>query len=314
LLIRTNKVMDVLSDILRKVKISSAVYFKYDFSSPWGMDVPKASFAKFHILTRGQCILKLKNKLIRLYAGDIVVLPLGTEHWLADLESSERKMGQEVMDCILSGKSIFEGDKIAATLICGHVKFDNSIDHPFIKELPEIIHITNYDKKELSWLESILNLVIQEAGVEKSGSNIIVNKLAEVMFIFVLRAFIQRKTSEIGFLAAIQDERMSKVLKAIHTSPEKDWQLFSLAQLAGMSRTGFSNKFKSLTGDTPLNYITQWRILHAQELLKESNKSVGEIAEMVGYQSEAAFNRVFKKRVTQTPLKYRQSVLASRVG
>ena len=154
----------------------------------------------------------------------------------------------------------------------------------------------------------------EEAGNEKPGSNIIVNKLGEVLFIHVLRAYIQRKSSEIGFLAAIQDQRMSRVLKAIHTSPEKDWQLSSLAQLAGMSRTGFSNQFKTLIGNTPLSYITRWRILQAKELLKESNKPIGEIAGDVGYQSEAAFNRVFKKRVSQTPLKYRQSVLATYVG
>ena len=255
-------------------------------------------------------VLKFKNRLIQLFAGDIVVFPLGTEHWLADIESSQRKLGQEVIECIFSGESLFEGDKIATTLICGHFEFDKSIDHPFIKELPEIIHITDSEKKELSWMESIINLVSQEAGTEKAGSNIIVNKLAEVLFIYGLRAYVQRKSSKIGFLAAIQDERICKVLKAVHTSPEKDWPLSSLAQLAGMSRTGFSNKIKTLIGDTPLNYITQWRILQAQELLKESEKQVGEIAEIVGYKSEAAFNRVFKKRVAQTPLKYRQSALA----
>ena len=312
LLKRTDiQIMDVLSDILKKVKLSSAIYFKSDFSSPWGMDIPKGPFAQFHIVTRGQCVLKTKDRTIQLFAGDIVVFPLGTSHWLADNESSERKNGQEVVHSIINGKSLFEGDYISTTLICGHFEFDKSMDHPFVKELPEIIHITDSEKKELLWLESITNLVIQEAGNEKSGSNVIVNKLGEVLFIYTLRAFIQRKITEKGFLAAIQDERISKVLKAIHNSPEKDWQLYSLAQIAGMSRTGFSNQFKALVGETPLNYITQWRILQAKELLQESNKSVGEIAEEVGYMSEAAFNRVFKKRVTQTPLKYRQALLAS---
>jgi len=300
--------MDVLSDILKKVKLSGAVYFKSDFSSPWGMDIPKGPFAQFHIVTRGQCVLKTKKGTIQLFAGDIVVFPLGASHWIADVESSNRQNGNEVVQAIISGKSFFAGSNISTTLVCGHFDFDKHIDHPFIKELPEIIHIADAEKKELSWLENICNLIIQEAGNEQSGSNVIVDKLAEVLFVHALRAYIQNNSSEKGFLAAMQDKRISRVLKAIHDAPEKEWQLHTLAQIAGMSRTSFSNKFKILIGDTPMNYVTQWRILQSKELLKETKKPVGEIAEEVGYLSEAAFNRVFKKWVAQTPLKYRNDI------
>ena len=177
--------------------------------------------------------------------------------------------------------------------------------------MPAIIHITNTDVKEFSWLERITDLVIQEAGKEQPGSNVIVNKLGEVLFVHTLRAYIERNKLKQGFIAAIQDERISKVLKAIHSSSGENWQLEELAQIAGMSRTSFTNKFKELIGDTPFSYLTQWRLLQAKELLRESKKSVGEISEVVGYQSEAAFNRVFKKRVEQTPLKFRQNILTS---
>ena len=131
----------------------------------------------------------------------------------------------------------------------------------------------------------------------------------------LLHSFWQRRMQKNkktkGFIAAIQDERISRVLNEIHSSVHKDWNLEQLAQIAAMSRTSFANRFKSLTGITPFHYITQWRLLRAKELLEESNLSVGEIAEQVGYQSEAAFNRVFKKRIFKTPLKFRQSVLVS---
>lgn len=298
--------MDVLSTVLKKVKLSSTVYFKSDFSSPWGMDIPKGPFAQFHIITRGQCILKTKKKTIQLFSGDIVVFPLGTSHWLADTESSSLASGQEVVQSIANGKSLFEGSQVATTLVCGHFEFDRHMNHPFINELPEIIHITDAERKEKSWLENITNLIIQEASNENAGSNIIVNKLGEVLFIHTLRAFFGRNIDNKGFLAAVQDERIGKVLRVIHENPENDWQLQSLAKVAGMSRTSFSNQFKSLVGETPLTYITNWRILQAKELLKESAQSVGEIAEHVGYQSEAAFNRVFKKLVSITPLRYRR--------
>jgi AraC-like DNA-binding protein len=303
--------MDILSDVLSKVKLTSVVYFKSDFSEPWGMDIPKGPFGQFHIVTKGQCILRTQDKSIQLFTGDIVVFPLGASHWLANNENSKLYNGQEVVQSILSGKSLFEGDKLSTTLVCGHFEFDKNIDHPFIKELPSIIHINDTDLKQFSWLKSITDLIIQEAGKELSGSNIIVNKLGEVLFIHLLRVYIEKNKSTKGFVAAIQDDRISKVLKEIHSSPQNNWQLNSLARIAGMSRTSFINRFKVLIGDTPFTYLTQWRLLQARELLIESDFSIGEIAERVGYQSEAAFNRVFKEKVNQTPLKFRQNILVS---
>jgi len=312
LLKRTNRyLMDVLSDVLERVKLSSAVYFKSDFSAPWGMDIPNGPFAQFHIVTRGQCVLRTRDMVTHLFTGDIVVFPKGNSHWLADSESSERKGGMEVVQSIMRGKSLFDGDNISTTLICGHFEFDKSMHHPFVNELPEIIVITDAERKDISWLENMTNLIIQEAGTDRLGSSLVVTKLGEILFVHVLRAYIMKRKSEKGFLAAIQDERIGQVLQAMHTAPEEDWQLITLARIAGMSRTGFSNKFKDLLGETPLVYITNWRILQAKELLSSSHKTVGEIAMAVGYQSEAAFNRVFKKRVLQTPLKYRQAVSAS---
>jgi len=301
--------MDVLSDILSKVKLSSAVYFKSDFSEPWGMDIPKGPFAQFHIVTKGQCVLKTKEESIQLFTGDIVVFPMGASHWLANNEKSKRYEGLEVVEAILSGKSLFEGDQLSTTLVCGHFEFDRHVGHPFIKELPAMIHISDDDVKQFSWLKNITDLVIDEAEKERPGSNVIVNKLGEIFFIHTLRALIENNKLKTGFMAAMQDERISKVLKKIHTYPQNDWQLEKLARIAGMSRTSFISKFKSLIGDTPFNYLTQWRLLQAKQLLAESNLSVGEIAEQVGYQSEAAFSRVFKKYVEQTPLKFRQKVL-----
>lgn len=303
--------MDVLSDILSKVKLSSVVYFKSDFSNPWGMDVPKGPFAQFHIVTRGQCVLKTKNESIQLFRGDIIVFPFGASHWLANDENSKLYSGQDVVESILSGKSLFEGDTISATLVCGHFDFDRNVDHPFIKELPAMIKISESDTKQFYWLKNIVDLVIDEAGKEQSGSEVIVNKLGEILFIHTLRAFIEKNKLNSGFIAAIQDDRISRVLKEVHTFPENEWHLEKLAQIAGMSRTSFTTRFKMLIGETPFSYLTQWRILQAKELLTENNLSVGEIAVKVGYQSEAAFNRVFKKRVEQTPLKFRQNILIS---
>ena len=226
--------MDVLSDVLKRVRLSSAIYFKSDFSAPWGMDIPNGPFAQFHIVTRGQCVLKSRGKMTHLFAGDIVVFPKGGSHWLADNESSERSGGMEVVQSIMGGGSLFKGDNIATTLICGHFEFDKNFDHPMISELPEIIVITDAERKDISWLESITNLIIQEADKERLGSSLIVTKLGEVLFMHVLRAYLMRNKSQKGFLAAIQDKRIGRALQAVHQSPEEDWQLNTLASIAGM--------------------------------------------------------------------------------
>ena len=303
--------MDIISDILSKIKLKGVVYFKSDFAIPWGMGIPEGPLAQFHMVTKGQCWLKTPEGVIQLFAGDVVVFPHGDPHWLAGEEHSKIYDGKEVISSIHSGRSIFEKGNYSATLICGHFEFDNRLDHPFIQELPSFLHITDTDLRNFSWLKNITDLVIRETGKQDAGSRIIVDKLGEVLFIHILRAYIQNNASDRGFITALRDERISKVLNAIHTTPDKNWQLPSLAQIAGMSRTSFANRFKLLVGDTPHNYLTLWRILEAKELLVESSKTVGEIAQDVGYHSEAAFNRVFKKRVELTPLKYRQQILAS---
>jgi len=301
--------MDALSDVLETIRLKSAVYFRSDFSSPWGMEVPKGPFAQFHMVAKGRCKLKMKGKpTIDLFSGDIVIFPFGASHWLADSNKSKKTNGMEVVQSIWDGQSLFSGDKFATSLVCGHFEFDRNTDHPFIKALPDFIHISDVDRKSMAWLESISNLIMQEADSENSGSNIVVNRLAEVLFIHAIRAYIISNKDEKGFMTALKDEKISKALKLIHVAPEKNWTLNSLSSEAGLSRTLFANRFRDMVGETPLTYITSWRILKAKQMLEQTDEPVGIIAEKVGYTSEAAFNRVFKKRVNQTPGVYRREL------
>jgi len=299
--------MDVVSDILQKIKLSSAIYFKSNFSAPWGMKIPKGPYAQFHMVTKGSCILNSGREQWNLEEGDIVIFPFGLAHGIADNDTSEQTNGMEVVQSILNGNSLFAGTAFSTTLVCGHFEFDRDFEHSFIQELPEIIHLKGADQDQLPWLKGIVQLIIEETKITNEGSHIITNKLGEVLFVHSLRAYLLQNKNEKGFIAALQDERIGKALSAIHNNPDKAWELKALAQLCGMSRTSFSMQFKALMGATPLSYLRNWRVLQAKELLRESQKSVGEIAENVGYRSEAAFNRVFKKQVSQTPLKYRQA-------
>ena len=303
--------MDIISDVLKKISLSSTFYFKSDFSSPWGMDIPAGPFAQFHMIVDGNCVLSTNTGKYPLKPGDIVVFPHGTAHWLADKAGHKKVNGKDVVAAIASGNSPFKEGPFGTSLICGHFEFNQDLDHPFLYQLPEIIHITRHDLKELPWMQSIANLIINEMANQKDGTELIQQKLGEVLFIQTIRVYMQKQVNNKGFLAAIQDQKIGKAIKAIHQSPEQNWQLSSLARIAGMSRTSFSNNFKSLMGQTVLSYLTHWRISEAKFLLQQSDKHVGEIAEAVGYRSEAAFNRIFKKKMAITPFKYRKAFLSS---
>lgn len=303
--------MDVLSDILAKVKLKSAIYFKSNFPEGWGMNIPKGDFAQFHIITKGQCMLGMGKKTLQLFVGDIVIFPFGIAHWLADDRESKLISGRKVVESITNRGSVFHGEKLATTLICGHFEFDRFVNHPFIKELPTIIHLTDTDANEFSWLKPIADLLIKEMDKKMSGNDIIINKLGEILFVFAMRAYIEKNTTQKEFVSALKDKRISKVLNEIHALTDKNLGIEDMAKIAGMSRTGFINRFKELTGTTPFNYLIEWRMIQAQELLKDSKLSVGEIADQIGYQSEAAFNRVFKKKTNLSPLKFRKQSVAN---
>jgi len=300
-------VMDALSKILELIKLKAVVYFNSDFSAPWGMQMSKSKFAQFHMIVNGKCFLRIKsNKTLTLNKGDIVIFPFGTSHLLADNINSKSENGLKVAQSIWDNNPIFKGNNVTTTLICGHFEFNSTINHNFIKVLPDIIHIKNISKQKFSWLKTICNLIIQESETENVGKTLAINRLAEVLFINAIREFIIQKNYDKGFLAALADKNISCALKVIHNAPEKNWTLQKLAKTAGMSRTLFTNKFKTLIGETPMEYVTNWRLLKAKAYLTESNDSVKEIAYKVGYTSNAAFNRIFKKKTLKTPLKYRQ--------
>ncbi len=300
--------MDALSEILELIKLKSAVYFKSDFSAPWGMKINSGPYAQFHMVLKGKCILQIPNQnSIDLYAGDIVIFPFGNEHSIADTLDSRKEEGLKVVESIWNDKSLFTGNNFATTLICGHFEFDRNTKHAFVQSLPQYIHLADLDRREFSWLENISNLIIQESNAEQMGNSIAINKLAEVLFIHIIRAYILQNKEEKGFLAALKNSKLNTILKLVHSSPEKNWTLENLSTEAGMSRTLFANKFKEVVGETPLQYITNWRILKAKQFLAEGSESISEIAEKVGYSSEAAFNRVFKKKVLKTPAVFRRA-------
>jgi len=151
--------------------------------------------------------------------------------------------------------------------------------------------------------------MLEELNNERPGSSVMLKCLSEIMFINIIRAYLEQAAPDSGFLSALNDPRISKALKLMQDSPQNNWTLESLASESSMSRSVFFNQFKKLVHETPLTYLTNWRIRQAQKLLTRDNRNISEIAANVGYQSEAAFNRIFKAKTGQTPAVYRRSKL-----
>ena len=272
--------------------------------------------SRFHFAHRGRCLVRIKPEEdpVRLEQGDLVIITRGAGHTLycdPTTESPALLLDDVVKQSGFKGQGTLVygdlGTHHETQLICGHFAFDENATHPLIEALPSHIHIRNYGQSAGSWMENTLKLIGSEAGRELLGSDLIALKMSEIIYAQVIRTYLNGEGSRQKNLAGFTDPAITRALKAIHEFPGKNWTLETLAQLAGLSRTSLSNKFSEFLSVTPLGYITQWRMQVARQRLLETSASIIEIAEAVGYQSEAAFGRVFKKHFGTAPASYRRS-------
>ena len=307
---RINLNMDALSTILEAVGLRSVVYSKFPLASPWGLDIVKDENSQFWRLVSGSCTIGSPDgRVIEMAEGDLVFVPHGSAHWIADSATSLRMPSPEFVKARREGIPIFNNGDNRTILVAGHFEFDYQSLHPFLKDLPPIIHIRQYVTENQLLVKEVTQLMLEELNNEKPGSGVMLKCLSEIMFVNIIRAYLEQAEPGSGFLSALNDQRISKALKLIQDSPQNNWTLESLASEIGMSRSVFFNQFKKLVHETPLSYLTNWRIRQAQKLLMMSNSNISEIAVSVGYQSEAAFNRIFKSKTGQTPAVYRRSKL-----
>ncbi len=300
--------MDALSGVLESAKLKTVFYPKFSFTTAWGIEMEQDSRSQFWKLLKGTCYLRVPNeKDIKLNVGDIVCIPHGAKHLISGKSNSKCVPASQFGKAYHSGKPLFQGKDEETILMGGHFEFTTTIQHPFIKALPNVIHIHNTTKELDLWLQQAALMMNEEMSSEKIGSKLILGRLVDILFVLIIRAYIEQTNLKEGFLIALKDNRISNSLKRIHESPEKDWTLNQLAINAGMSRSLYCREFKRLVGETPLSYLTNWRILKAKEFLLESKENISEVANKVGYQSEAAFNRLFKLKVGETPASFRRS-------
>ena len=306
--------MDVLSDVLDLVRLKGCVYFVTDLGGPWGMQMDAGPFAPFHVMVRGQGWLTIDDRPSLFSAGDVVMLPFGDAHDLSNRPGGACVAGRDVVEGIASGSPLFQASEASAQLLCGHFEFDRGVPHPLIEELPQVIHLSGLATRDTGWFDAILPLLVRETGAARPGAAALVNRLAEALFIQVLRAYLAEHKPPHGFLAALDDAQVFRALQHIHAQALSGVNLAGIAAAAGMSRSSLAVRFKGMLGEAPMAYATKWRMLKARELLAVPDLALAEVAVQVGYASEAAFSRAFSRTFQETPGAFRRTQATQAAG
>lgn len=305
--------IDPLGEALHFLRMSGVFYCRSEFTAPWGLALPVLpQTLMFHVVTSGRSWLEVDGtEPCLLQPGDFALVPHGQGHRLtsepgatcAALFDLPRELVSERYEVLR------HGDGGAAThLICGAVRFDHPAAQQLIALLPRMIHIEAANMPHREWMQDTLRYIAAEAGSLRPGGEIIVTRLADILVIQAIRAWIERDpAAQTGWLGALRDRQIGRAISMIHRDPARAWTLESLAAEVAMSRSAFAARFTALVGVPAMQYLAQWRMHTALATLKEQNVPVAVLAERLGYQSEASFSRAFKRHVGMAPGAARKS-------
>lgn len=298
---------DPLGEALHLLRLTGTLYCRSELTAPWGIEMPAfAGSMMFHVVTAGHCWLEVEGEEPRLLQqGSLALVSHGNGHCirssptdavtpLFDIPVEQVSERYEIMR--------YGGAGAATQLTCGVVRFDHVAGRQLVSLLPEVLQIDSWNADEESWLQSTLRLIAREAREPQPGGETVITHLADILIIQAIRAWIESAPqAERGWLAGLRDKHVGRALAAIHRAPEKDWTVASLAKEVGMSRSGFSARFTELVGEPAKHYLTQWRMQLARIQLQETSDTLAVVAERLGYQSEAAFCRAFKRTFGVSP-------------
>jgi len=288
---------DVLSEVLQLLKLDVRIYHNAKVCGDWFMEDKEGRGPCFHLVTQGRCYLDVPKHFKRvLNEGDLVIFPKSVAHKIYTDDHAKGKQQH---------LTFTEGANISGTgLLCGDVNFQHKSSQHLLDSLPSVF-IIEFDQ-EHNWLKSLLDIIVKESVAPGIASKIIFDRLVELLFTYAIRHYLETNEVQTSILALYTNEKMIPAIVEIHRDVAKAWTVERLAKIALMSRTAFSEKFKLVSGWTVGKYITWWRMQVAWNLL-QNGKSISRVAEHVGYQSEAAFSRAFKKFFDFSPGKLRKS-------
>jgi AraC-like DNA-binding protein len=296
---------DPLAEALEFLRMSETAYYYAEFGAPWAFVMPE-NCPKFHVLTSGRCWLEVDGEAPRLLqTGDFAVIPHGKGHRLSSDTSAKSESPADVPCELISKRyAVFKrpGEGATTSLICGDLNFTHPAAGHTLSLLPKVMHVKASSGHSVGWLDSTLRFMAAEARAMRPGAETIITRLADVLVIQAIRAWIeQNPTERVGWLAALKDKGVSRAIAIIHRQPEKDWTIAALADAVAMSRSSFAERFSELVGEPVMQYLTRWRMYVALGHLKIGNESLEGVALQTGYQSAAAFSRAFKRFFGSSP-------------
>jgi AraC-like DNA-binding protein len=316
---------DPLTDVLASVRLTGAVFFAIEGAPPWVAEAPAASeiashvmpgmdhLIEFHAVTRGQCLAGIVGEEpVRLEAGDVICFPHGDPHVLSSAPGLRaRPLDHSVIGRALAARlplpvKLGEG-RSEVHVVCGFLGCDTLPFNPLLAALPRMLRASGRDGSPGGWLCRFMEVAEAEAGHPRPGGEGVLARLSELMFVEVIRRHLETLPPDrTGWLAGLRDEHVGKALAAVHARPGHPWTLEGLGHEAGLSRSALAERFSALVGDPPIQYLARWRMQVAAGLLATTHDGLAAIASRVGYASEAAFNRAFKKLVGVPPATWRR--------
>ncbi|MET0544455.1 MAG: AraC family transcriptional regulator [Variovorax sp.] len=320
--------MDALSEVLRVVRLNSAVFYNARFSAPWCFSAPEAStviqklqpgaerLVIFHLLTEGQCNMEVEGAPpATLQAGDVIVFPHGDAHVMSSAQDVPPAPPADLVALLRRGprEVRFGGGGKTTRFICGYLSCDPRLCRPILTALPRVLTVNVRGNDDPGWLEQSIRYAVAEAAAARPGGAGVLAKLSEVLFVETLRRYMaQLPPEQTGWLAGVRDRVVGKALALMHARPAHPWSVESLARDCGTSRSVLAERFTHYVGQSPMHYLGRWRMALAAGMLKSSSSSVSHVARDVGYETDPAFTRAFRREFGMPPAAWRAGATQGR--
>jgi AraC-like DNA-binding protein len=320
--------MDAVSEVLRAVRLTGAVYLNGTFTAPWcvigrtdaalcAAYLPRSErVVSYHLIIEGNCWAQLAddpNSAIHLNAGELLVVPQGETHLIssavglspmpAEMLLAEQMAAApgEVMTLSCGGGGV------VTRIVCGFLACDDTLSNPLLASLPRLFKIDMRHDPRAAWLESSLKFAAAEAADSRAGGTIVLARLSELLFVEAVRSCIEAlPADQTGWLAGVRDRYVGRALSLLHAQSAHPWTVDELARKVGLSRSALAQRFTDLLGQPPMQYLARWRMQIAAQELLISGKTLAAVAEQIGYESEAAFSRAFRREFGMPPAGWRR--------
>jgi AraC-like DNA-binding protein len=324
--------MDVLSEVLAAVRLAGAVFLEMELRAQWSyVTAPVRAVADvlmpdadhvipFHLVTEGSCYARLLGgDPVKFRSGDLILFPHGDRHALTTASEKGLALSPQEITAEKLNKRLKRGEILpfenggagkATRITCGFLACELRLTEPLLLSLPRMLKVTMRDGSAADWVQSSIRHSVAESRASRPGSALVLARLSEVLFAEAIRRHMDGiGAGELGWLAALRDRHIGRTLSLLHAQPAHPWTVTELANTVGLSRSALAQRFNALIGAPPMHYLTRWRISLAALRLRESNASIARVASDVGYESEGAFNRAFKRELGLPPAAWRKRAI-----